>query len=76
MKNFVGLVWEKGLGKLGGFVFGLLMEEIKVLWRVKEENDWRGGFICIFFMFEIWEIYGFYFEYKILMNYMLVICFF
>uniref|UniRef100_A0A8C9C567 Tubulin tyrosine ligase like 5 n=1 Tax=Phocoena sinus TaxID=42100 RepID=A0A8C9C567_PHOSS len=47
------------------------MEEIKVLRRVKEENDRRGGFIRIFPTSETWEIYGSYLEHKTSMNYML-----
>ncbi|XP_077766183.1 tubulin polyglutamylase TTLL5 isoform X10 [Canis aureus] len=58
MKNLVGSAQEKVPGKLGGSVLGLSMEEIKVLRRVKEENDRRGGFIRIFPTSETWEIYG------------------
>uniref|UniRef100_A0A8C6D5E8 Tubulin tyrosine ligase like 5 n=1 Tax=Moschus moschiferus TaxID=68415 RepID=A0A8C6D5E8_MOSMO len=47
------------------------MEEIKVLRRVKEENDRRGGFIRIFPTSETWETYGSYLEHKTSMNYML-----
>ncbi|XP_039325378.1 tubulin polyglutamylase TTLL5 isoform X8 [Saimiri boliviensis] len=71
MKNLVGSGREKGPGKLGGSVLGLSMEEIKVLRRVKEENDRRGGFIRIFPTSETWEIYGSYLEHKTSMNYML-----
>ncbi|KFO24268.1 Tubulin polyglutamylase TTLL5 [Fukomys damarensis] len=71
MKNLVGPAREKMLGKLGGSVLGLSMEEIKVLRRVKEENDRRGGFIRIFPTSETWEIYGSYLEHKTSMNYML-----
>ncbi|XP_037688177.1 tubulin polyglutamylase TTLL5 isoform X11 [Choloepus didactylus] len=71
MKNLVGSAREKVPGKLGGSVLGLSMEEIKVLRRVKEENDRRGGFIRIFPTSETWEIYGFYLEHKTSMNYML-----
>lgn len=52
-------------------MLGLSMEEIKVLRRVKEENDRRGGFIRIFPTSETWEIYGSYLEHKTSMNYML-----
>ncbi|XP_049626275.1 tubulin polyglutamylase TTLL5 [Suncus etruscus] len=69
MKNLVAR--EKSQGKLGGSVLGLSMEEIKVLRRVKEENDRRGGFIRIFPTSETWEIYGSYLEHKTSMNYML-----
>ncbi|XP_060151055.1 tubulin polyglutamylase TTLL5 isoform X8 [Globicephala melas] len=58
MKNLVGSAREKVPAKLGGSVLGLSMEEIKVLRRVKEENDRRGGFIRIFPTSETWEIYG------------------
>ncbi|XP_032477959.1 tubulin polyglutamylase TTLL5 isoform X2 [Phocoena sinus] len=71
MKNLVGSAREKVPGKLGGSVLGLSMEEIKVLRRVKEENDRRGGFIRIFPTSETWEIYGSYLEHKTSMNYML-----
>ncbi|XP_026635985.1 tubulin polyglutamylase TTLL5 isoform X3 [Microtus ochrogaster] len=71
MKNLVASAREKVPGKLGGSVLGLSMEEIKVLRRVKEENDRRGGFIRIFPTSETWEIYGSYLEHKTSMNYML-----
>ncbi|XP_034499008.1 tubulin polyglutamylase TTLL5 isoform X23 [Ailuropoda melanoleuca] len=71
IKNLVGSAREKVPGKLGGSVLGLSMEEIKVLRRVKEENDRRGGFIRIFPTSETWEIYGSYLEHKTSMNYML-----
>ncbi|XP_045678807.1 tubulin polyglutamylase TTLL5 isoform X5 [Phyllostomus hastatus] len=71
MKNLVGSAREKMPGKLGGSVLGLSMEEIRVLRRVKEENDRRGGFIRIFPTSETWEIYGSYLEHKTSMNYML-----
>ncbi|XP_045864949.1 tubulin polyglutamylase TTLL5 isoform X12 [Meles meles] len=71
MKHLVGSAREKVPGKLGGSVLGLSMEEIKVLRRVKEENDRRGGFIRIFPTSETWEIYGSYLEHKTSMNYML-----
>nr|XP_020731429.1 tubulin polyglutamylase TTLL5 isoform X5 [Odocoileus virginianus texanus] len=50
---------------------GSAREKIKVLRRVKEENDRRGGFIRIFPTSETWEIYGSYLEHKTSMNYML-----
>ncbi|XP_043841271.1 tubulin polyglutamylase TTLL5 isoform X7 [Dromiciops gliroides] len=71
MKNLVGSAREKVPGKLGGSVLGLSMEEIKVLRRVKEENDRRGGFIRIFPTSETWDVYGSYLEHKTSMNYML-----
>ncbi|XP_051052322.1 tubulin polyglutamylase TTLL5 isoform X5 [Phodopus roborovskii] len=71
MRTLVASAREKAPGKLGGSVLGLSMEEIKVLRRVKEENDRRGGFIRIFPTSETWEIYGSYLEHKTSMNYML-----
>ncbi|XP_068948020.1 tubulin polyglutamylase TTLL5 isoform X8 [Petaurus breviceps papuanus] len=71
MKNLVGSARDKVPGKLGGSVLGLSMEEIKVLRRVKEENDRRGGFIRIFPTSETWDVYGSYLEHKTSMNYML-----
>ncbi|XP_070272328.1 tubulin polyglutamylase TTLL5 isoform X1 [Myotis yumanensis] len=71
MKNLVGSAREKVPAKLGGSVLGLSMEEIRVLRRVKEENDRRGGFIRIFPTSETWEIYGSFLEHKTSMNYML-----
>ena len=50
---------------------GSAQEKIKVLQRVKEENDRRGGFIRIFPTSETWEIYGSYLEHKTSMNCML-----
>ena len=50
---------------------GSAQEKIKVLRRVKEENDRRGGFIRIFPTSDTWEIYGSYLEHKTSMNCML-----
>ncbi|EMP30691.1 Tubulin polyglutamylase TTLL5 [Chelonia mydas] len=47
--------------------------QIKVLRRVKEENERRGGFIRIFPTPLTWDLYGSYLEYKTTMNYMLAI---
>ncbi|KAM5273587.1 tubulin polyglutamylase TTLL5 [Ctenodactylus gundi] len=71
MKTLVGSAREKIPGKLVASVLGLSMEEIKVLRRVKEENERRGGFIRIFPTSETWERYGSYLEYKSPMNCML-----
>uniref|UniRef100_A0A4W6EY99 Tubulin--tyrosine ligase-like protein 5 n=1 Tax=Lates calcarifer TaxID=8187 RepID=A0A4W6EY99_LATCA len=45
--------------------------QIKVLRRIKEEYERRGGFIRIFPTAETWELYGGYLESKTSMNYML-----
>ncbi|XP_064420977.1 tubulin polyglutamylase TTLL5 isoform X2 [Latimeria chalumnae] len=58
-------------GRPGGSVLGLSMEEIKVLRRVKQENERRGGFVRIFPTENSWDIYGSYLESKTTMNYML-----
>ncbi|NWR33700.1 TTLL5 polyglutamylase, partial [Tachuris rubrigastra] len=62
---------EKGTGKHSSSVVGLSMEEIKVLRRVKEENERRGGFIRIFPTPLTWDLYGSFLEHKTSMNYML-----
>ncbi|XP_058843855.1 tubulin polyglutamylase TTLL5 isoform X2 [Acipenser ruthenus] len=62
---------EKLTGKQGGSTLGLTTEELKVLRRVKEEHERRGGFIRIFPTAETWELYGGYLEHKTSMNYML-----
>ncbi|KAM7402946.1 hypothetical protein PAMA_003732 [Pampus argenteus] len=49
----------------------LTAEEIRVLRRIKEEYERRGGFIRIFPTAETWELYGGYLESKTSMNYML-----
>ncbi|XP_067336002.1 tubulin polyglutamylase TTLL5 isoform X3 [Channa argus] len=49
----------------------LTAEEVKVLRRIQEEYDRRGGFIRIFPTAETWELYGGYLESKTSMNYML-----
>uniref|UniRef100_A0A674JIR9 Tubulin--tyrosine ligase-like protein 5 n=1 Tax=Terrapene triunguis TaxID=2587831 RepID=A0A674JIR9_9SAUR len=54
-------VWSVvlGLGRcVSGSMLGLSMEEIKVLRRVKEENERRGGFIRIFPTPLTWDLYG------------------
>ncbi|XP_028981536.2 tubulin polyglutamylase TTLL5 isoform X3 [Esox lucius] len=50
---------------------GLTAEEVKVLRRIREEDERRGGFIRIFPTPETWELYSGYLEYKTSMNYML-----
>ncbi|XP_019354776.1 tubulin polyglutamylase TTLL5 isoform X1 [Alligator mississippiensis] len=62
---------EKVGGKQGSSMLGLSMEEIKVLRRVKEENERRGGFIRIFPSSLTWDLYGSFLEHKTTMNYML-----
>ncbi|CAG10623.1 unnamed protein product [Tetraodon nigroviridis] len=47
----------------------LTAEEIKVLRRIQEEYERRGGFIRIFPTAETWELYGEYLESKTSMNY-------
>ncbi|XP_061854304.1 tubulin polyglutamylase TTLL5 isoform X3 [Colius striatus] len=49
---------EKATGRQGSSVPGLSMEEIKVLRRVREENERRGGFIRIFPTPLTWDRYG------------------
>ncbi|XP_056152156.1 tubulin polyglutamylase TTLL5 [Lampris incognitus] len=55
----------------GDSTLGLTAEEIKVLRRIKEENERRGGFIRIFPTPETWGLYGGYIEFKTSMNSML-----
>ncbi|KAM9842865.1 tubulin polyglutamylase TTLL5 [Aulostomus maculatus] len=55
----------------GDSTLSLTAEEIKVLRRIKEEYERRGGFIRIFPTEESWELYGGYLESKTSMNYML-----
>ncbi|MED6264080.1 hypothetical protein CHARACLAT_010948, partial [Characodon lateralis] len=49
----------------------LTAEEIKVLRRIKEEYERRGGFIRIFPTQDTWELYGGYLESRTSMNSML-----
>ncbi|XP_037551299.1 tubulin polyglutamylase TTLL5 [Nematolebias whitei] len=49
----------------------LTAEEIKVLRRIKEEYERRGGFIRIFPTEDTWELYGAYLESKTSLNLML-----
>uniref|UniRef100_A0A1A7YVK7 Tubulin--tyrosine ligase-like protein 5 n=1 Tax=Iconisemion striatum TaxID=60296 RepID=A0A1A7YVK7_9TELE len=55
----------------GDSTLSLTAEEIKVLRRIKEEYERRGGFIRIFPTAETWELYGGYLESKTSMNLML-----
>ncbi|XP_039992511.1 tubulin polyglutamylase TTLL5 isoform X1 [Xiphias gladius] len=55
----------------GDSTLSLSAEEVKVLRRIKEEYERRGGFIRIFPTAETWELYGGYLESKTSMNYML-----
>uniref|UniRef100_A0A803YLI0 Tubulin--tyrosine ligase-like protein 5 n=1 Tax=Meleagris gallopavo TaxID=9103 RepID=A0A803YLI0_MELGA len=71
MKNFMSSGREKATGRQGSSVLGLSMEEIKVLRRVRDENERRGGFIRIFPTPLTWDLYGSFLEYKTSMNYML-----
>ncbi|NXH12835.1 TTLL5 polyglutamylase, partial [Bucco capensis] len=71
MKNLMPSSREKVTGRQGSSVLGLSMEEIKVLRRVREENERRGGFIRIFPTPLTWDLYGSFLEHKTSMNYML-----
>ncbi|NXJ74594.1 TTLL5 polyglutamylase, partial [Trogon melanurus] len=62
---------ERATGRQGSSVLGLSIEEIKVLRRVREENERRGGFIRIFPTPVTWDLYGSFLEHKTSMNYML-----
>ncbi|XP_035023314.1 tubulin polyglutamylase TTLL5 isoform X1 [Hippoglossus stenolepis] len=55
----------------GESTLSLTAEETKVLRRIKEEYERRGGFIRIFPTAETWELYSGYLESKTSMNYML-----
>ncbi|KAF6716633.1 Tubulin polyglutamylase TTLL5 [Oryzias melastigma] len=55
----------------GDSTLSLTSEEIKVLRRIKEEYERRGGFIRIFPTVETWELYSVYLESKPSMNFML-----
>ncbi|NXG61752.1 TTLL5 polyglutamylase, partial [Hemiprocne comata] len=71
IKNPVPSGREKATGRQGSSMLGLSMEEIKVLRRVREENERRGGFIRIFPTPLTWDLYGSFLEHKTSMNYML-----
>ncbi|XP_029982226.1 tubulin polyglutamylase TTLL5 isoform X2 [Sphaeramia orbicularis] len=55
----------------GDSTLNLTAEEVKVLRRIKEEYERRGGFVRIFPTADTWELYGGYLESKTSMNYML-----
>ncbi|XP_065542139.1 tubulin polyglutamylase TTLL5 isoform X2 [Lathamus discolor] len=71
VKNPIPSGREKVTGRQGTSVLGLSVEEIKVLCRVREENERRGGFIRIFPTPLTWGLYGSFLQYKTSMNYML-----
>ncbi|KAM4899318.1 tubulin polyglutamylase TTLL5 [Sylvia borin] len=71
VKSSMPLGREKATGRHSNSVIGLSMEEIKVLRRVREENERRGGFIRIFPTPLTWDLYGSFLEHKTSMNYML-----
>ncbi|NXG16978.1 TTLL5 polyglutamylase, partial [Grallaria varia] len=71
VKSSMSLGREKATGGHSSSVLGLSMEEIKVLRRVREENERRGGFIRIFPTPLTWDLYGSFLEHKTSMNYML-----
>ncbi|NXP76135.1 TTLL5 polyglutamylase, partial [Ramphastos sulfuratus] len=71
IKNPVPSSREKATGRQGSSVLGLSIEEIKVLRRVREENERRGGFVRIFPTPLTWDLYGSFLEHKTSMNYML-----
>ncbi|XP_030095965.1 tubulin polyglutamylase TTLL5 isoform X2 [Serinus canaria] len=71
VKSSMPLGREKASGRHSSSMLGLSMEEIKVLRRVREENERRGGFIRIFPTPLTWDLYGSFLEHKTSMNYML-----
>ncbi|XP_054131808.1 tubulin polyglutamylase TTLL5 isoform X1 [Melozone crissalis] len=71
VKSSMPLGREKAAGRHNSSMLGLSMEEIKVLRRVREENERRGGFIRIFPTPLTWDLYGSFLEHKTSMNYML-----
>ncbi|XP_066044630.1 tubulin polyglutamylase TTLL5 isoform X2 [Chamaea fasciata] len=71
VKSSMPLGREKVTARHSSSVIGLSMEEIKVLRRVREENERRGGFVRIFPTPLTWELYGSFLEHKTSMNYML-----
>ncbi|KAI1895503.1 hypothetical protein AGOR_G00106930 [Albula goreensis] len=62
---------EKPGAKQGDSILGLTAEELKVLRRITEEHERRGGFVRIFPTAQTWDQYSGYLEYKTSMNYML-----
>ncbi|NXU10716.1 TTLL5 polyglutamylase, partial [Pardalotus punctatus] len=71
VKSSMPLSREKATGRHNSSVLGLTMEEIRVLRRVREENERRGGFVRIFPTPLTWDLYGSFLEHKTSMNYML-----
>ncbi|NXR55523.1 TTLL5 polyglutamylase, partial [Hippolais icterina] len=71
VKSLTSLGREKTTGRHSSSVIGLSMEEIKVLRRVREENERRGGFVRIFPTPLTWDLYGSFLEHKTSMNHML-----
>lgn len=71
VKSSMPLSREKTTGRHNSSVLGLTMEEIRVLRRVREENERRGGFVRIFPTPLTWDLYGSFLEHKTSMNYML-----
>uniref|UniRef100_A0A8C5WZU6 Tubulin--tyrosine ligase-like protein 5 n=1 Tax=Malurus cyaneus samueli TaxID=2593467 RepID=A0A8C5WZU6_9PASS len=71
VKTSMPLGREKATGRHNSSVLGLTMEEIRVLRRVREENERRGGFVRIFPTPLTWDLYGSFLEHKTSMNYML-----
>eukprot|EP00079_Xenopus_tropicalis_P037883 XP_017951654.1 PREDICTED: tubulin polyglutamylase TTLL5 isoform X4 [Xenopus tropicalis] len=53
-------------------LLGLSIEELKILRRVQDEYERRGGFVRIFPRHNTWQLYGSFLEYKTSLNYMLV----
>ncbi|KAJ8288844.1 hypothetical protein COCON_G00015030 [Conger conger] len=62
---------EKLVGRKGDSTLGLTTDELKVLRRIKEEHERRGGFVRIFPTAQTWDQYSGYLEYKTSMNCML-----
>ncbi|OCT68171.1 tubulin polyglutamylase TTLL5 [Xenopus laevis] len=52
-------------------LLGLSIEELKILRRVQDEDERRGGFVRIFPRHNTWQLYGSFLEYKTSLNYML-----
>ncbi|NXO82173.1 TTLL5 polyglutamylase, partial [Sitta europaea] len=71
VKSSTSLGREKAAGRHPNSVLGLSMEEVRVLRRVREENERRGGFVRIFPTPLTWDLYGSFLEHKTSMNYML-----
>ncbi|KAJ8341560.1 hypothetical protein SKAU_G00338510 [Synaphobranchus kaupii] len=62
---------EKLGARKGDSTLGLTTEELKVLRRIKEEHERKGGFVRIFPTAQTWDQYSGYLEYKTSMNCML-----